>query len=113
VNVVGGGRIDGPSAGTAIYLAMISAIKGRPIRQDVAITGEVSIRGGIRAVGGIYEKIYGARQAGMARVVLPEENRKDVPEQVPGIETCFAATIEDAMRLVMADEPQGGEASQP
>lgn len=110
VNVIGGGRIDGPSAGTAIYLAMISAMQGRPIRQDVAITGEVSIRGGIRAVGGIYEKIYGAKQAGMARVVLPEENRKDVPQQVPGIEVCFASTIEEAMRLVMA-EPGGEGAS--
>lgn len=112
VNVVGGGRIDGPSAGTAIYLAMISAMQGRPIRQDVAITGEVSIRGGIRAVGGVYEKIYGAKQAGMARVVLPEENRKDVPQRVPGIEVCFAATIEEAMQLVMA-EPGGEGANEP
>ncbi|MBP2019478.1 ATP-dependent Lon protease [Symbiobacterium terraclitae] len=103
VNVVGGGRIDGPSAGTAIYLAMISAIQGRPIRQDVAITGEVSIRGAVRAIGGVYEKIYGARQAGMARVVLPEENRKDVPRGVSGIEICFASTIEEAMALVLAE----------
>lgn len=109
VNVVGGGRIDGPSAGTAIYLAMISAIQGRPIRQDVAITGEVSIRGAVRAIGGVYEKIYGARQAGMARVVLPEENRKDVPRGVSGIEVCFASTIEEAMALVLAD---GGRADQ-
>ncbi|MFZ5816176.1 MAG: Lon family ATP-dependent protease [Bacillota bacterium] len=103
VNVVGGGRIDGPSAGTAIYLAMISAIQGRPIRQDVAITGEVSIRGAVKAIGGVYEKIYGAKQAGMARVVLPEENRKDVPQAVSGIEICFAATIEEAMALVLAE----------
>ena len=104
INVVGGGRIDGPSAGVAIYLAMISAIQGRPIRQDVAITGEVSIRGTVKAIGGVYEKIYGAKQAGMVRVVLPEENRKDVPEAVSGIEVCFAATIEDAMRLVFAED---------
>ncbi|MFZ5823754.1 MAG: Lon family ATP-dependent protease [Bacillota bacterium] len=105
VNVVGGGRIDGPSAGTAIYLAMISAIQGRAIRQDVAITGEVSIRGAVKAIGGVYEKIYGAKQAGMVRVVLPEENRKDVPQQVSGIEVCFASTIEEAMALVLADQP--------
>lgn len=105
VNVVGGGRIDGPSAGTAIYLAMISAIQGRAIRQDVAITGEVSIRGSVKAIGGVYEKIYGAKQAGMTRVVLPEENRKDVPQEVIGIEVCFASTIEEAMALVLADEP--------
>ncbi|MDB4898167.1 MAG: Lon-like ATP-dependent protease [Firmicutes bacterium] len=104
INIVGGGRIDGPSAGVAIYLAMISAIQGRPIRQDVAITGEVSIRGSVKAIGGVYEKIYGAKQAGMSRVVLPEENRKDVPAEVSGIEVCYAATIEDAMTLLFADD---------
>jgi len=106
VNVVGGGRIDGPSAGVAIYLAMISAIQGRPIRQDAAITGEVSIRGAVKAIGGVYEKIYGAKQAGMARVVLPEENRKDISDQVSGIEICFAATIQDAMRLMLVDQEE-------
>lgn len=100
VNIVGGGKIDGPSAGVAIYLSMISAIQGRPIRQDVAITGEVSLRGTVKAIGGVYEKIYGARQAGMVRIVLPEENRKDVSQLISGIEVCHAATIEDAMNLV-------------
>lgn len=107
INIVGGGRIDGPSAGLAIYLAMISAIQGRPIRQDVAITGEVSIRGTAKAIGGVYEKIYGAKQAGMTQVILPEENCKDVPQEVHGIEVCFVSTIEEAMRLVFASEPQG------
>ncbi|HEY8345821.1 MAG TPA: Lon family ATP-dependent protease [Symbiobacteriaceae bacterium] len=104
VNVVGGGRIDGPSAGVAIYLAMISAIQGRPIRQDTAITGEVSIRGAVRAIGGVYEKIYGAKQAGMRRVILPEENRKDVPDDITGIEICFVSTIQEAMRLMLVDD---------
>jgi ATP-dependent Lon protease len=103
VNIVGGGKIDGPSAGVAIYLAMISAIQGRPIRQDVAITGEVSIRGQVKAIGGVYEKIYGAKQAGMSRVILPEENRGDVPAVVPAIEVCFANTIEEAMQLAFAE----------
>lgn len=102
VNIVGGGKIDGPSAGVAIYLAMISAIQGRPIRQDVAITGEVSIRGQVKAIGGVYEKIYGAKQAGMSRVILPEENRGDVPVEVTGIEVCFANTIEEALQLAFA-----------
>jgi len=106
VNIVGGGRIDGPSAGLAIYLGMISTIQGRPLRQDVAVTGEVSIRGRVKAIGGVYEKIYGAKQAGMVRVVLPEENRKDLHDDVEGIEVRFAATIEEAMELVFADQPQ-------
>lgn len=109
VNIVGGGRIDGPSAGVAIFLAMISAIKSRPIRQDVAMTGEVSIRGTVKAVGGLYEKLYGARQAGMVRAVLPEENRKDLPQIVPGIEVCFASTIEEAMQLVFAADPDDAQ----
>lgn len=103
VNIVGGGKIDGPSAGVAIYLAMISAIQGRSIRQDVAITGEVSIRGQVKAIGGVHEKIYGAKQAGMSRVILPEENRGDVPGEVTGIEVCFASTIEEALQLTFAE----------
>jgi len=104
VNIVGGGRIDGPSAGVAIYLAMISAIQERPIRQDVALTGEVSIRGTVKAIGGVYEKIYGAKQAGMAMVVLPEENRKDAPQEITGIQVRFASTIEQAMDLLFTDD---------
>lgn len=104
VNVVGGGRIDGPSAGVAIYLAMISAIRNLPIWQDVAITGEVSIRGKVKAIGGVYEKIYGAKQAGMKRVILPAENQKDAPEQVKGIELIFVHDIAEAMAAVFAGE---------
>jgi ATP-dependent Lon protease len=79
VNVVGGGRIDGPSAGVAIFLAILSAIQGRPITQNVAVTGEISIQGKARAVGGVFEKIYGARQAGIKTVLVPLENDKDIP----------------------------------
>lgn len=97
VNVIGGGQIDGPSAGLAVVLAMLSAIQRRPLRQDVAVTGEVSIQGKIKQVGGIPEKIYGARQAGMRTVVLPAENRLDAPADVRGIEVVFAASVEDVL----------------
>ncbi len=62
VNLIGGGKVEGPSAGAAILLALYSAVQGVPLCQDVAITGELSIQGDIRAVGSITEKIYGARQ---------------------------------------------------
>ncbi|MGE5577935.1 MAG: Lon family ATP-dependent protease, partial [Syntrophothermus sp.] len=75
VNIVGGGKIDGPSAGTAILMAILSAIQDRPIRQDVAVTGEISIQGKVKAVGGIPEKIYGARQAGVRKVIISRENQ--------------------------------------
>lgn len=59
VNVIGGGKIDGPSAGAAITICIMSALLEKPIRQDLAITGEISLRGKIKPVGGIFEKIYG------------------------------------------------------
>jgi len=100
INVVGGGRIDGPSAGVAIFLAALSAIQGRPIPQDIAVTGELSIQGKVRAVGGISEKIYGARQAGIKRVLLPAENANDVPAGVKGIEVVLVQSVEDIIKQV-------------
>ena len=101
VNVIGGGQIDGPSAGLAVVLAMLSAIQRRPLRQDVAVTGEVSIQGKIKQVGGIAEKIYGARQAGMRKIVVPEENHQDVPADVKGIDVVCASTIDDVLAHVI------------
>lgn len=100
-NVVGGGRIDGPSAGAAIFLAILSAITGRPVRQDIGLTGEISIRGLIKPVGGIHEKLYGARQAALRRVVLPEENRRDIPAEAGGLEIITARTIDEVIELVL------------
>ncbi len=100
VNVVGGGRIDGPSAGVAILLAILSAIQGRPIIQDVAVTGEISIQGKVRAVGGVFEKIYGARQAGIKTVLLPTENEKDIPVDIKGIKVIPVSSVEDIIRRV-------------
>ncbi|MGH2436017.1 MAG: Lon family ATP-dependent protease, partial [bacterium] len=94
VNVIGGGLIDGPSAGLAVVLAMLSAIQKKPVRQDVAVTGEVSIQGKVKQVGGIPEKIYGARQAGMRKVIIPDENRNEVPSDVRGIVVVAAGNIE-------------------
>lgn len=102
VNVIGGGNIDGPSAGLALVLAMISAITGRPLRQDVALTGEVSLRGNVKAVGGIYEKVFGAKQAGMTRVILPAENQKDIPQALPGIQIMPVQTVQEALDAVLA-----------
>jgi ATP-dependent Lon protease len=101
VNVIGGGNIDGPSAGVAIVTAIISAIQNKPIRQDVAITGEISIRGKVKPVGGINEKIYGARQEGMKRVILPKENMKDVHLNWEGIEIIPVETIEEVLEIML------------
>ena len=97
VNVVGGGNIDGPSAGVAILTSVLSAITGCPVRQDVAVTGEVSIQGRVKPVGGVFEKIFGAKQAGMAQVILPAENLKELPSHLRGIELLGVTTVEEAL----------------
>ncbi len=103
VNVVGGGRIDGPSAGVAITLAIYSAMLSKPIPQDVAITGEISIQGKVKSVGGVFEKIFGARQAGMTRVLVPYDNRRDVPSDLEGIEVHLIKTIDEVVGLVFEE----------
>ncbi len=101
VNIVGGGRIDGPSAGAAITLAIISCLTQRPIYQNIAITGEISVRGRVKAVGGIIEKIYGARQAGMKRVLIPKENEKDKPVDISDIEIITVDSISEMMEWAL------------
>jgi len=100
INIVGGARVDGPSAGAAIYLAIYSAVKQIPIRQDIAITGELSLQGKIKPVGALYEKICGARQAGMQKVLIPYENLKDIPINIEGIELIPIENIGQARRHV-------------
>ena len=99
VNIVGGANVDGPSAGLAITLAIFSAVTGIPARQDVAITGEVSLTGQVKAIGGVYEKIYGAKQAGMKAILIPSENAKGV-QQVRGIDVLYAQNIQEALDVV-------------
>ena len=80
VNVVGGGNIDGPSAGVAILASIISAVKGWPIPQDIAVTGEISLRGKVKAVGGLHAKVYGAKQGGVKTVYVPKDNLDNLPQ---------------------------------
>lgn len=103
VNVVGGGRIDGPSAGLAITLAVYSALEKIPLRQDVAVTGEISISGKVKAVGGVYEKIYGAKQAGVTTVLVPEDNIKDVPSGLKGVTVIPVKSFEEAIGYVIPE----------
>ncbi|SHH08620.1 Lon family ATP-dependent protease [Desulfosporosinus lacus] len=100
VNIIGGAKIDGPSAGLATTLAIYSALKKQPLRQDVAVTGEISIQGKVKPVGGIYEKIFGAKQVEVRKVLIPFENMADVPQSLQGIEVVPVRTIEEAMSHV-------------
>jgi ATP-dependent Lon protease len=81
----GGTPKDGPSAGVTMLAAMVSLLTGRRVRHDVAMTGEISLRGAVLPVGGIKEKVLAAHRAGLSTVLLPERNRKDlvdVPDEI-------------------------------
>jgi ATP-dependent Lon protease len=97
VNVIGGGNIDGPSAGLAFFLALYSALTGTPLPQDVAVTGEVSLAGRVRAVGGIVEKLYAARAAAMRAIVLPAENAREIEAAPSGITVVAVNTVAEAL----------------
>ena len=101
VNAIGGGNIDGPSAGAGIALAIISALENKNIHQDMAITGELSIQGKIKPVGGINEKIHGARQAGMKSVIIPMENKKDIHGIYDDIKIIFVETVEEILDIML------------
>ncbi len=94
---------DGPSAGVTLTLALISLLTGKPLRPRLAMTGEITLRGRVTAVGGIREKVIAALRAGIRTVILPEENRKDtleIPEEVRNkLEFHFVHDFEQAMKI--------------
>jgi len=73
---------DGPSAGVAMFLALTSLLTGRTVRSDLAMTGEISLRGLVMPIGGVKEKVLAALRAGIKTVMLPERNRRDL-EEIP------------------------------
>ncbi len=100
---------DGPSAGVAMYLALVSLLMDRPVRSDVAMTGEISLRGLVLPIGGVKEKVLAALRAGIKTVMLPRKNEKDV-EDVPAdararLEFVFLDRVEDAVKHAIGDLP--------
>jgi ATP-dependent Lon protease len=93
---------DGPSAGVAIATCIASVMGDRPVRHDVAMTGEITLRGKVLSVGGVKEKVMAAQRANIKTVVLPEGNRKDlteVPDEVKeGLNFIFAERVEDVWK---------------
>lgn len=93
---------DGPSAGVTMCLSVISALTGRPVRKEVAMTGEITLRGKILPVGGIKEKVLAAHRAGIKKVLLPEDNAQDL-EELPAIvkkevQFVLIKKVDDAIR---------------
>jgi len=98
---------DGPSAGVAMFLALTSLLTGRVVRPDVAMTGEVSLRGLVHPIGGVKEKVLAALRAGIRTVMLPEKNRRDL-EDIPAearekLELVWIADVEQAMEVALAE----------
>ena len=97
---------DGPSAGVAMVTALVSLLTGRPVRPRVAMTGEISLSGIVLPVGGIKEKVLGAKRAGIREVILPSENEPNVAEDLPaemlgGMKIHFVRTAEQALEIAL------------
>jgi len=106
---------DGPSAGVAMATALASLMLSRPVRAEVAMTGEITLRGLVLPVGGVKEKVLAARQAGIKTVVLPERNRRhleDVPADVRReLRFVFAETVDDVLKAALG--PARGQPKRP
>ncbi len=107
---------DGPSAGITMATALVSALTGVPVRKDVSMTGEITLRGKVLPVGGIKDKVLAAFRAGITEVILPRENEKDledIPEEVrDALEIHLIESMDDVLRLALDGEstplPKGG-----
>jgi ATP-dependent Lon protease len=101
---------DGPSAGVAIATALASEMSKRPVRRDIAMTGEVTLRGRVLPIGGVKEKVLGAHRAGITHIVIPKENEadlEDVPQEVRDVLSFHAVeTLEEVFKLALVDTPQ-------
>jgi ATP-dependent Lon protease len=105
---------DGPSAGVAISTALASEMSGRPVRKDLAMTGEITLRGRVLPIGGVKEKVLGALRAGITDVILPKANEADV-EDVPDeareqLRFHFVETLQEVLALALLPEPVKGDA---
>ncbi len=99
---------DGPSAGITMAMAMVSAISGKPARSDIAMTGEITLRGNVLAIGGLNEKLLAAKRSGIKTVLIPKENEKDLTEiqdaVKDGLKIIPIEKIEDAVKYVFGSK---------
>ncbi len=103
----GGVPKDGPSAGVTLLAAIVSTATGRPIRHDLAMTGEITLRGDVLPVGGVKEKILAALRSGIDRIILPSANKTDIEELPPRVRRLakfhYVRRAEEVLELVLAE----------
>lgn len=103
---------DGPSAGITMATAMFSAVTGKPVRGDLAMTGEITLRGNVLPIGGLKEKLLAAKKAGIRTVLVPEENRPDVEEMeseiTSGIEILYVKTMSQVLQHALIEKESDG-----
>ncbi len=101
---------DGPSAGLAMVTAIVSVLTQIPVRKDIAMTGEVTLRGNASAIGGLKEKLLAALRGGIKTVLIPEENEKDlaeIPDNVKeGMEIIPVTHVRDVLKLALVRQPE-------
>jgi ATP-dependent Lon protease len=99
---------DGPSAGVAMFVALTSLLTGRPVRSDVAMTGEISLRGLVMPIGGVKEKVLAALRAGVKTVMLPARNERDlddIPEDARAqLEFVWLKDVDDALTAAISGD---------
>jgi ATP-dependent Lon protease len=100
---------DGPSAGTTMSTALVSAMSGRPVRRDVSMTGEITLRGRVLPIGGVKEKVLGAHRAGIKHIILPKDNEadiEDIPEEVRKLLTFHTvSTLDEVFNIALMPAP--------
>ena len=108
---------DGPSAGVTMATALVSALSGVPVRRDVAMTGEITLRGRVLPIGGLKEKVLGAHRAGITTIILPKENEadlEDIPEEVRRVLSFHpVTTLDEVFAIALAPNGAGANAHPP
>jgi ATP-dependent Lon protease len=98
---------DGPSAGITLTLAIASALSGRPVRRDIAMTGEVTLRGKVLEIGGVKEKVLAAYRSGLREIIMPKSNEKDlrdVPDEVrKNMSFVFVERMDEVLRFALLE----------
>jgi ATP-dependent Lon protease len=108
---------DGPSAGAAVTLAIASVMSRRPVRRDLALTGEMTLRGKVLEIGGVKEKVMAAYRAGLRHVIMPTPNQKDLKgipdEMIQGMTFTYVSTMDEVLRIALLPKAEVADARTP